>query len=230
MPAWAKGKLGVDLSSQEFYNNNYQKLITHLQNNVPNFIGSRATGKNIEEKTSSSRTYVETYSLISVVKAFWKKISDVTTFRGLVLVAVVSGIILLLIPPLFSNPDAPEPDDPSISNTMANGENTDNSVSDNEFVEDDNTNDSTFNSNVADNSAPSKVPYDEDALKAIILEELISNLDTNPDNGTMPKGTAPITIILPNDIQEKLISIQKLSIGGSKNGLMINWGHLTPKQ
>ena len=240
LPTWAKGKLGADLSTQESYKTNYQKLILHLQNTAPNLIVVGATGKNIEEKMPSSRAYVEIYSPISAINTLWKKISDVTTFRGLLLVAVVSGVILLLISPLFSSPDTPAsdnssisnvmasgesidssvdtpaPDNSSISNTMVSGENTDNSVPDNESIEDANTNDATLNSNVSDDSTPSKVTYDEDALKASILEDLISNLDSNPANGTMPKGTTPITITLPNDMQEKLASIQKLSIGSSK--------------
>ncbi|MCM1064360.1 MAG: TIR domain-containing protein [Eubacterium sp.] len=222
LPTWAKGKLGADLSTQELYKTNYQKLIQYLQNTTPNFRLVGATGKNIEERMLSSRTYVEINSLKSTIKTCWKKISDVNTFRGLVLVAVVSGVILSLVTPFFSSPDTPMSDNSSFSNTIASGEHADNSVPNNEFIEDANTDDPTLNSNVSDNPTPSKVPYDEDVLNAIILEDLVSNLATNPANGTMPKGTAPITITLPNDMQEKLDSIQKLSIGSSKNGLMIN--------
>ncbi|MCM1214596.1 MAG: TIR domain-containing protein [Lachnospiraceae bacterium] len=240
LPTWAKGKLGADLSTQELYKTNYQKLIQYLQNTTPNFRLVGATGKNIEERMLSSRTYVEINSLKSTIKTCWKKISDVNTFRGLVLVAVVSGVILSLFTPFFSSPDTPASDNSSISNTVASrekadpspdtpmsdnssfsntiasGEHADNSVPNNEFIEDANTDDPTLNSNVSDNPTPSKVPYDEDVLNAIILEDLVSNLATNPANGTMPKGTAPITITLPNDMQEKLDSIQKLSIGSSK--------------
>lgn len=240
LPTWAKGKLGADLSNQEFYKSNYQKLILHINNTVSNCIEVRATRKNIEEKKPSSRTYVDIYSLISAIKMLWKKISDVTTFRGLVLVAVVSGVILLLIPQLFYSPDTPaldnslvsnimdsgegtdfSPDTPtldnsSVSNTMDSEENTDNSVFDNESIEDANNNNSMLNGNVSDNSSSSKNSNDEDDHKASTLERLTSYLDTNPANGTMPKGTAPITITLPNDMQEKLASIQKISIGSSK--------------
>lgn len=264
LPTWAKGKLGVDLSTQEFYKSNYEKLILHLQNAAPNFIMVGATEKNIERKKLLSRTCIKIYSLILAIKMLWKNISDVTTFRGLVLVAVVAGVILLIISPFLSSsdasapenysvsntiasgestdsiPDTPAPENSSISNTMVNEEyidsildapaldsssisnaianekNTDNSVPGNESIENANTNDSAFNSNVSDNSTPSKAPYDEDAFNTSTLERLISGLDMYPDNGTMPKGTAPITITLPNDIQEKLVSIQKLSIGSSK--------------
>lgn len=239
LPAWAKGKWGADLSTKELYQINYQKLILHLQNTIPNFIFVGTAGKSIEEKKPLLRVYVEIYSLISAIKTLWKKISDVTTFRGLVLVAVVSGVILLFISPFFSNFDTSVPDNSfisntiaseentdssldtsvldrsSISNTMASEENTDSAVSDNEFIGDVNDIVSALNSNISDNSTSSKVFYD-DALKAAILEDLISNLEENPPNGTMPKGTAPITIALPNDMQEKLDSIQKLSIGSSK--------------
>ena len=264
LPTWAKGKLGVDLSSQEFYMTNYQKLILYLQNIAPSLIVVSATGKNIEEKMASSKTYAKIYSFISAIKTHWKRISDVTTFRGLVLVAVVSGVILLLISPLFSGPDTSAPDNSSISNIVASGESTDSgpdtlapdnssisntvasgestdsgpdtlapnnsSISnivasgestnsghlDNESVKDANTNDSTLYSNISDNSTSSKVSDNEDDRKASTLENLITSLEMYPANGTMPKGTAPIAITLPNDMQEKLVSIQKISIGSSK--------------
>ena len=145
-----------------------------------------------------------------------EKISDVTTFRGLVLVAVVAGVILLYTSLLFSTPLTPEPDNPLSSNFIASREKTDSPVSDDKSTEDVNINNASLNNNVLDNPVPSKNPYDEDDLKARILEDLAAFLDTNPNNGTMPKGTVPITIALPDDMEEKLTFIQKLSIGGSK--------------
>lgn len=156
---------------------------------------------------------------LSVIKTFWKKISDVTTFWGLVLVAVVAGVILLYISPLFSSSHkpTPEPDNPISSNTIASGENTDNSASDNTSIEEEeNTSNPSSNYDDLVTPSPSKKPYDEEALKASLLEELNSFLATNPANGTMHKGTKPIIIALPDDMEKKLTSIQKLSIGGSK--------------
>lgn len=66
---------------------------------------------------------------ISAVMALWRKISDVTTFRGLVLVAVVAGIILLCISSVFPSTQTPEPDKPSPSNTTTYEEDTDNPIS-----------------------------------------------------------------------------------------------------
>lgn len=240
LPAWAKGKLGADLSTQEYYKTNYQKLILYIHNTVPNHVEVRVAGKNVEEKKTSSRTCVDTYSLTSAIRMLWKKISDVTTFRGLVLVAVVSGIILLFIPQLFSSPDTsalenssvsnttdsgegtdfgpdiPALDNSSVDNTMAREENKSNSLFDNESIEDTNNNDSLLNSDVSDDFSSGKNSNDEDGPKISTLERLISYLDTNPANGTMPKGTVPISITLPNDMQEKLASIQKITIGSSK--------------
>ena len=216
LPTWAKGKLGADLSTHEFYDTNYQKLVQHLKNIFPNAIVVETTERNIKEKVSSSQTNEGICSFISAVKVLWKKISDVTTFRGLVLVAVVAGVILLYISPFFSAPHTPEQDNPSSSNTIASGEKTESSVSDDKSIEDANINDASLNSNVLDNPVTSKNSYDEDAIKAQILEDLTAFLDTNPTNGTMPKGTVPITVVLPDDLEEKLTFIQKLSIGGSK--------------
>ena len=60
-------------------------------------------------------------------------------------------------------------------------------------------------------------PFDDEAFfEEHLQNDVIPNLKKYPSNGTMPKGSKPITVTITDEIREKLAYIQKLSIGSSK--------------
>ena len=207
LPTWAKGKKGVDLSTPELYRANLPKLISYLQSVGLNPKQTESTPQYKEAELTITEIHLDAPSYISKLAQVWKKIFDPTTFRGLVLVTVISGIILLFISPFLStflpNSNNPPPNGSSIDGTNSNSEGFNNSSPD----------DILSDSTPPDNITPD-ITFNRDDY---ILEYLTSRIDDSTPNGTMPKGVAPVATDITEETQEQLAFIQKLAIGCSKS-------------
>lgn len=217
LPVWAKGKFGIDLSTSERYTANYPNLLTHLQNCGSHERSNERAKKceaqvNISAKPSSLNT-----SYTVGLKKFWKHLSDVNTFRGAVIagviVSVIAGIILLYITPLLSHSNHPSPDDNSIAAPDADIPND--SILDNPVPDDSRLN-ITADDTPADDTPADDTLRNDIASNYPAPDDQILDFDESTVNGTMPKGTTPVTITIAEDTREKLKAIQKLSIGISK--------------
>lgn len=196
LPAWARGKKGLDLSALESYHDNLPKLISHLQGGGPN-PGRMQTG--------SAPQYMETESYLDAAAIapsgsrpakVWKTVSDVNTFRGQVLVAVVGGIIMLFISfisAFLPDPNDPAPNSATAGNTISNSADT---------------------GNTALGTAPQKKGNPDG--RADRLEQLSASLDDSAPNGTAPKGSDPVAVEMTEETRGQLAFIQGLSIGCSK--------------
>lgn len=211
LPIWAKGKLGIDLSTSELFETNYPKLLSYLQNDIQN-AGSIISAIDCTEKggITVKQNSLGISSTEGRLKNFWKKLSDISTFRGLLLVTVIAGvivgIILLYISPLLSNPDSLLPDDNTTTIPDVDPPDDTNAPPDNTSPKDVPSGDTTPKDTVQDDTASGYLAPDDQIL----------NIDESTANGTMPKGTTPIAITITDDTREKLEIIQKLSIGTSK--------------
>lgn len=178
LPTWAKGKKGVDLSTPELYRANLPKLMSYLQSVGPNPKQTESTPQYKEAELTATEIHLDVPSYISKLAQVWEKISDPTTFRGLVLVAVISGIILLFISPFLStllpNSNNPPPNGSSIDDTNSNSDGFNDSFPD----------DILSDSAPPDNITPD-ITFNRDDY---ILEYLTSRIDDSTPNGTMPKG------------------------------------------
>lgn len=216
LPIWAKGKFGIDLSTSERYTANYPNLLMHLQNyslheRSNESSKSRGTQEKVLEKASSSNT-----SCIVELKKVWKHFWDISTFRGYVIsgviVSVIAGIIMLYITPLLSHSDHP-PDDNST--TIPDADVSKDAILGNS-IPDDSSSDITPDDTTLDTTPTDDTSQKDIASSDSAPDDQILDFDESTANGTMPKGTTPISITIAEDTSDKLNAIQKLSIGTSK--------------
>lgn len=199
LPKWAEGKLGIDLSSPELYDTNFQKLLSNLWNGISNINPSEVTlnHTNTEFSTDGNNSDIpcSTKKFVGRVKNFFNP----STFVGLLLVTVIGGVIVNALQPFIPPPAS------SSSNSISDNSSNHNNFISHEAVKHGIANMSTIILDAIDN------------LKS---HDAISNTSTPHNtiisNGTMAKGTKPTTIPLPDGTEEKISSLQELSIGNSR--------------
>lgn len=227
LPTWAKGKKGVDLSTPELYQTNLPDLLSYLQSVGANSKQIESAPQYREAELTSTETEIH-LDILSYIRKL-VKIFDPTTFSGLVLVAVIGGIILLFISsflsPFLPNSNNPTLNDSSINDIGPDNEDSNNSAPNGSTIDDTTPNSEGFNDSLLDdthsksppdNTIPDIIPNEDDA-SSDILEYLTSRIDDSTPNGTMPKGTTPVAIDITEETQERVASVQKLAIGCSKN-------------
>lgn len=236
LPIWAKGKLGIDLSTQDLYESNYNKLLSQLKKHKLNVESTINTI--LQEETPDSK---KKYTRIG-------RLFDVNTFVGLVFATIFSGVILSLISPLWSYLKSPASNDEStINDITVNDLDSNNIASDSSTLNDTHSNGAmhesiTIGSSDLDdaisidassnNTEPDSAAFDTKPIDDIIPDNTMSDNNTLDDttihniesNGTLPKGTTPIDTTLTEEKREQLAAIKKLSIGVSKDWVESNLG------
>lgn len=209
LPIWAKGKLGIDLSTPQLYAVNYQTLLVHLQNDDLYVKSSESATQQKDAKTvtkekpldesNPERKFVQIRGTLATVLG---KIFNNTILGRLLLALVISGTILFFIPLLLNKDDNYIPEDnlggASSSTTPVN---------------------STPGVPAINGSALDSPNLDDPVPSNITSGDIISNFDDDilsMANGTMPRGTMSVTIPITDELREKLAVIQELSIGNSK--------------
>lgn len=238
LPTWAKGKKGVDLSTPELYQTNLPKLLSYLQSVRLNPHQKVSAPQYSEAELTTTGIHLDMpFSNGKRVKVRGKKrfgrFFDPTTFRGLVLVAVISGIILLFISPILSsflpNPNNFTPNGSLIDDTNSNSVGSNNFSPDHIPPDTDPPNTSLPKASGSDDMLkyPDDIAHPDNTLQDTTIQKdndsydnfeyLISIIGDSAPNGTMPKGTNPVTIDVPEETKEQLAFIPKLAIGCSKN-------------
>lgn len=172
------------------------------------------------------KDYFNVSALKVTLKKFWKKISDINTFRGSVLVAVTAGVILLFVTfawNMITSDIHHSPFDNTVSDDVASEHLPSseaipgNSITDNVTPSDAVSATITTDPPALSSSTPDDTISDNPAPSDAILNDAISN-------GTMPKGTIPTIIPITEEMTALLSSIQQLSIGCSKDWVNNKFG------
>ncbi len=208
LPTWAKGKLGIDLSSQSSYEHNYQKLLSYLQGETFSNETSKTSIDYWKATIPLADNQPKTVHFRDKIRNLLQRILDTTKISGLVIAAVIASIIFLFIQPFLV------PLLPNISNFYSGihsdknapfkSESIDNYISIRPYRKE-------GNSKFKDNAIS-----EERNLDDFFSSLYPPDFDCSTSNGTMPKGTSPITITITKEMQTKLSFIQQSFIGCSK--------------
>lgn len=139
-----------------------------------------------------------------IVKREWKKLIDITTFRGYIFGGVLIGIILLVISPglsnIITNIFNPADEDITLSDDSLGNTNPDDTIPDDTIPDD-----TVPNDTVPDDTIPDDTSSDDTTFYDVT------------SNGTMPRGTDPQIISVSEEMEEALANIRKLATGTTKD-------------
>lgn len=125
------------------------------------------------------------------LRGVWKYLSNVNKFGGLFILTVSAGVVATVVGGLILNHITSKPDNDIPIDVHSNA------VADDTVPDDDN------------------VGFESITSEDTTLDSIVSN--ENISNGTIPKRTVPYDIPISEEMKEKLLYIQKLSIGSNKD-------------